>query len=112
MCLVELIVHNIFNISIINLLSVPMQNAAINFVLGLSVGLVFAFMVATYMSGSRGLLIANYQRDDRVSSSQFESNKDADHALLGSALSHEDLDKINMLVKPVDFHDEHAHHGR
>jgi hypothetical protein len=31
--------------------SVSMQNATVNFVLGLSVGLVFAFLAVSYMSG-------------------------------------------------------------
>ncbi|XP_060592471.1 glycoprotein-N-acetylgalactosamine 3-beta-galactosyltransferase 1-like isoform X2 [Ruditapes philippinarum] len=82
---------------------VSMQNATVNFVLGLSVGLVFAFLAVSYMSGSSGISIHTPRRIPVEEVSKFNNVPD-------SVLTHEDLDKIQQIVRPVQFEDAHAHH--
>ncbi|WAQ94673.1 C1GLT-like protein [Mya arenaria] len=82
-----------------------MQIGTFNFVLGLSVGLVFAYMGITYTTRpeQRGLSagvmhMAIWEDEPRV-----EVPRD-------SFLTQEDLDKIQKTIRPVQFQDAHSHH--
>jgi len=69
-------------------------NSSLNFVLGLSVGLVFAYLGLSYLSGPTSV----------VFETTVPREKD-------SFLTHEDMDKIQNILHPLEFKDAHAHNG-
>jgi len=82
-----------------------MASRTLNFVLGLSVGLVFAYMGISDVIGPTTIGIGR----GRHSSVITDTNKVL--AQLEGYLTHEDLDKIQAIIKPVEFNDTHVHHG-
>ena len=83
-----------------------MASSTLNFVLGLSVGLVFAYIGISYVIGPSSINIAR----ERQSVVVTEKNKVlSQHE---GFLTHEDLEKIQEIIKPVEFHDTHVHHGK
>ena len=82
-----------------------MASRTLNFVLGLSVGLVFAYMGIFDVIGPTTIGIGR----GRHSSVITDTNKVL--AQLEGYLTHEDLDKIQAINKPVEFNDTHVHHG-
>lgn len=84
-----------------------MQNATINFVLGLSVGLLFTYIALSFFTGPVSLGGRSIQRISTEAASRQE--------LLDQRpiLTHEDLEKIQELIKPIQpiqFKDSHSHH--
>lgn len=78
---------------------VTMLNATVNFVLGLSVGLVLAFIAVTHMTEYGSMPLKSPRRvpvEEKRQEIQYESG-----------LTHEDLGKI----KPIQLQDTHAHYG-
>ncbi|XP_052796637.1 glycoprotein-N-acetylgalactosamine 3-beta-galactosyltransferase 1-like [Mya arenaria] len=82
-----------------------MQTGTVNFVLGLSVGLVFAYMGITYLAGPGTLGLSASVKHMTISEDgpRVEVQRD-------SFLTHEDLDKIQKIIRPVQFQDAHSHH--
>lgn len=86
-----------------------MQTSVINFIMGLSVGLVFAFIATTHFATTRsghGMVLTKYHRqfDHQAGESSLAEITN------GSYMSHEAIDKIQQLVKPMEFNDKHVHH--
>ena len=92
-----------YNLSI----SVPMQKATTNFVFGILVGLVFTFLGFAYMTGT------SIQRTLRMptKSDSVVRSEGTQEPIVKSVLTHEDLEKIQQIIKPVQFKDEGHHHG-
>ena len=85
-----------------------MPKAATQFIFGLLVGLVFTFIAFAYIAGT------NIQRSVRIPvKSESVSHTVADQSTaIRSVLTHEDLEKIQQIIRPVQFKDEHHHHGK
>ena len=86
-----------------------MQKATTNFVFGILVGLVVTFLGFAYMTGT------SIQRTLRIpSKSDSVVRVDGTQQPVGakSVLTHEDLEKIQQIIKPVQFKDEGHHHGK
>ena len=86
-----------------------MQASLINFIFGLAIGLMVAFLAMTYTTGPTSLVMTGYKKMYQREKTALLQVKDPgdDHDL-----TLEDLAKIQKYVKPVEFKDEHAHHGR
>ncbi|WAQ94679.1 C1GLT-like protein [Mya arenaria] len=82
-----------------------MKTGTFNFVLGLSVGLVIAYMGITYFAspGTLGLSASVKHMTISEDGPRVEVPRD-------SFLTHEDLDKIQKIIRPVQFQDAHSHH--
>ena len=95
-------VHMSFSVS-----KLPMQKATTNFVFGILVGLVFTFLGFAYMTGT------SFQRTLRmpVKSDRVGHVEGTQQPVVKSVLTHEDLEKIQQIIKPVQFRDEGHHHG-
>ena len=85
-----------------------MPKAATQFIFGLLVGLVFTFIAFAYITGT------NIQRSVRIPvKAESVSHTVADQSTaIRSVLTHEDLEKIQQIIHPVQFKDEHHHHGK
>ena len=85
-----------------------MQKATTNFIFGLLVGLVFTFLGFAYMTGT------NIQRSIRipVRSDSVSQVAVSVQPYVKPVLTHEDLEKIQQIIQPVQFKDEHHHHGK
>ena len=88
---------------------IPMQKATTNFIFGILVGLVVTFLGFAYMTGS------NFRPTIRVP----VRSDNVGHVVAPAApspgksvLTHEDLEKIQQIIQPVQFKDEHHHHGK
>ena len=93
---------------LISVFTGAMPKAATQFIFGLLVGLVFTFIAFAYITGT------NIQRSVRIPvKSESVSHTAADQSTaIRSVLTHEDLEKIQQIIRPVQFKDEHHHHGK
>ncbi|XP_052247839.1 glycoprotein-N-acetylgalactosamine 3-beta-galactosyltransferase 1-like isoform X2 [Dreissena polymorpha] len=80
-----------------------MQSNTLNFVFGLTIGLVFAYVGISYMTGpptpwpTQMRYVATEDQETKLRSP------------LRSFLTHEDLEKIRAIVQPIEFMDAHVH---
>lgn len=86
---------------------IPMQKSTTNFIFGILVGLVLTFFCFAYMTGT------SIQRSLRipVKSDSVSHVSGTEPNVVKSVLTHEDLEKIQQMIKPVQFRDEGHHHG-
>ncbi|WAQ94672.1 C1GLT-like protein [Mya arenaria] len=83
-----------------------MKTGTFNFVLGLSVGLVFAYISTTYFASPRTLGLSASVKHMTISEDgpRVEVPRD-------TFPTQEDLDKMQKIIRPVQFQDAHSHHG-
>ncbi|KAH3716116.1 glycoprotein-N-acetylgalactosamine 3-beta-galactosyltransferase 1-like [Dreissena polymorpha] len=80
-----------------------MQSNALNFVFGLTIGLVFSYVTISYMTGFH---IPRPTQMRFVATGEPEMKLDSAGRIF---LNHEDLERFGAIVHPVEFKDTHAH---